>query len=283
VLSSATQELELLSGQLTCVVSTRAPKRRFAIRAGGHVILVRGTLFSVTRAEDETRIDLAEGAIEVVDAAETARGIRLVAPTRARIADGTLVAQVEVPAEPVVSMPPLLARFGELLSTLDATGELHVSSRPEGAAVTVNGAAVGRTPVVLRVDRGEHLVGLDMKGMAVHEETVVVSDRPASIVHTMSHRVKSSRRADQVLDSLHHHRTEIARCYERALKRRPDLEGTAELRIRVSADGSIAKARVVSGGLPPAVERCVARVARSWSLGRGDRAKVSVPVRFRGR
>ena len=77
-------------------------------------------------------------------------------------------------------------------------------------------------------------------------------------------------------------RARLTRCYNHALRLRPDL-GPAQFRLRVtlSARGEIVRTRLEGGEVPPSLEACVAEEAARWSFpAPGGPMSFVVPLSF---
>ena len=80
------------------------------------------------------------------------------------------------------------------------------------------------------------------------------------------------------------HLPQIRRCFQQGTKRRPDLSGRIEVRLRIAPSGEVADASVVSSTMgDEGVERCVAERARTWrfpAFGDGLVRRVHYPWTF---
>ncbi|MGZ3440132.1 MAG: AgmX/PglI C-terminal domain-containing protein, partial [Polyangia bacterium] len=76
--------------------------------------------------------------------------------------------------------------------------------------------------------------------------------------------------------------TQIRACYERRLKRDPQLAGTVSLKLRVGDAGQVTRVDVEQSTLPdPLVAECLRREAAGWSFEQGRNATVVYPFVFR--
>ncbi len=77
---------------------------------------------------------------------------------------------------------------------------------------------------------------------------------------------KSAGRApEQVMAVVNSHRAAINYCYQRALRKNPNLKGKISLRFVISPSGSVKDVKILSSTLnDPSVERCIISKIRSW-------------------
>ena len=72
-----------------------------------------------------------------------------------------------------------------LLSRAVAAGTVIIRSVPRGAAVTVDGQEIGRTPLRVRLDAGLHDLTIEGAGYKKHAETVSVPNKLLQYVATL--------------------------------------------------------------------------------------------------
>jgi hypothetical protein len=86
-----------------------------------------------------------------------------------------------------------------------------------------------------------------------------------------------------VLSVVHAGTDSLQRCYERALKQRPDLDGRLTMRLTLSADGQVREAqpRGQSAALPEALVACLRTVSGQWRFpATGSALTFDVPLRL---
>jgi len=70
---------------------------------------------------------------------------------------------------------------------------------------------------------------------------------------------------DAVSAVVNSHNDAIEYCYQRELKRTPDLRGEISVRFTIDTEGKVISAQIVSSSLNnPEVERCVLSRVRRW-------------------
>jgi hypothetical protein len=83
------------------------------------------------------------------------------------------------------------------------------------------------------------------------------------------------------------HQSELRRCYEQALRRRPDFGGGLTLRVVVGESGRVHQTRSVGAdeGVDPGFVACVGAQVRTWIFPRPTGGKVTfdLPVGLRTR
>jgi outer membrane biosynthesis protein TonB len=75
----------------------------------------------------------------------------------------------------------------------------------------------------------------------------------------------AGRLPEDVMKVINSHRSAIEYCYQRALRRDPNLKGKVSIRFVIRPDGSISDAKVFASTLNnPSVEKCIISKMRSW-------------------
>lgn len=91
----------------------------------------------------------------------------------------------------------------------------------------------------------------------------VMVEAPSELVGRGSR--SAYRSPEAIQEVLLEHNSAIRYCYERELKRNPNLKGKLSVRITVGADGHVTKAEIVNSTLNNArVERCILARIRLW-------------------
>jgi TonB family protein len=79
-------------------------------------------------------------------------------------------------------------------------------------------------------------------------------------------RRSTHRSPEAIYEVVYSHNPAIIYCYERELRKFPDLKGKISVRITISPDGSVKSADVVSSTLNnESVERCILARIRLWN------------------
>ena len=290
-------EVELRSGRLTNRVQQLAAAEHFVVRAAGYRVTVHGTHFEVAAANDSLSVMVAEGRVSVED--ET----------------GHVIANLHARDHFAVD-----AKFGMRLATRDPSGPAIPLEQPRGLGValedwplvtlldvealeslgltglTLDGS---RFPVsgelALRVPRGD--VTLIVERLTVAPQRIVLhvpaeglSLAPDALRKLLKQNNKpeaSAQKADidfqPVLSVVHSGTANLQRCYERALKQRPDLDGRLTMRLSVSAAGKVRQVqpRGTSAALPEGLVACLRTVSGQWRFpATGSALTFDVPLRL---
>lgn len=92
-------------------------------------------------------------------------------------------------------------------------------------------------------------------------DKVVVSNSEVAVEGGKS----AGRAPEQVMAVVNSHRAAINYCYQRALRKNPNLKGKISLRFVISPSGSVKDVKILSSTLnDPSVERCIISKIRSW-------------------
>jgi PEGA domain-containing protein/FecR-like protein len=272
-LNQVWHEVALARGIVANRVGKRKVGSRYAVVAGDREIRVRGTLFSVARADGFLEVTLEEGIVEVADIGSAAPPMRLVAPARIRLPDGASptgepAAQTTLDLRALVLAPPDHA----------VLGQLRIPG-PAGAAIAMDGQTIGQAPLALRLAKGPHVVRLEQLGYEPHEVTVTIGAEEVEISPTLVSKAAPRERLQQVAEMIRSQTPELRACYERSLKRtaRP---ARADLSLSVDRQGQILKLRAQTNVDDPTVAPCLERSARRWTFGPGPAVDVIVPLTF---
>ena len=77
--------------------------------------------------------------------------------------------------------------------------------------------------------------------------------------------VTGNRDPDEISVVINRHNTSIQSCYDRGLKRDPDLKGKLVVRFIITAEGRVKNVNLISSTLNnPRVERCIIGKIRRW-------------------
>lgn len=257
------------AGQLAAKVAQPA-----TVLAGTRLAEASEALFSVSRSAAEVVLSVAEGSVEVVDTVTSERR-RVTAPATLRWADGAPLSEGRAEALVPVTAPAVPA---QPWVRFDASG------LPAGTRVTLDGAALGHSPLVALVGAGRHRLGLTPPGQALTESWVdLVGDAPfvAALPEAPEGPPPSDEALARVQSDLLRHRPKLAACYEKWLKANPAASGTVELSLVVTAAGRVKAARVHGDALPKASADCLVRTAKGLSLSPlGAEAELEVPLVF---
>ncbi len=267
--------LEVVSGRVDSAVAHLGAGARYVVLAGGHSVEVRGTQFAVAWRDGAAEVELAEGAVEVTT--PSGERISLRAPTRWTSAG-------PVSGDPQVTVAR--AHRGA-----DRPWTLVTLAHPDLVRWEVDGTAIGAGSAQLLMRPGEHEVqGWDARGrpyagrLMVGMEPVAVEP---SVLTAQAPRARPGHLAPaEITAVLNRGRRQLARCYERSLRVRPEVRGRVRLRITVGASGDVQRVRVV--GADPtantALQECVATHAQRWTFPPpGGPVTFEVPFAFSAR
>jgi TonB family protein len=147
---------------------------------------------------------------------------------------------------------------------LSGISGIKSSGQPSGGKGRGKGGARGS-----RVTGGGGGIG-DMVAALTQAQTREVGKRTQKLVVSQSS-VKAEggksagRRPEDVLAVINSHRAAIEYCYQRALRRNPNLRGKISVRFVIRPDGSVKDVKIISSTLnDPRVERCIVAKIRSW-------------------
>ncbi len=90
---------------------------------------------------------------------------------------------------------------------------------------------------------------------------MVVSDSKIEVEAGKS----AGREPESVMSVVNSHRSAIEYCYQRALRKNPNLRGKISVRFVISASGSVKDVKVIASTLnDPSVEKCIISKIKSW-------------------
>ncbi|MFW6052238.1 MAG: AgmX/PglI C-terminal domain-containing protein, partial [Myxococcota bacterium] len=270
--------LLLREGRVSSRVGPDGAPARFEVQAGAVRVRVTGTHFAVRRQGDAVTVEVTEGAVEVAREGEALRLIR--APGRWSSVEASPEGDPRDPRAPV-GLSESADRWPVLrLHPPGAVRGLEVAGRPFRAA--------GR--LALRVPPGAQRVFL-LRG---RDERVPVDLTVGREGLSLSEAELSARLPEPVghlppgaiQETLRRIQPRLQSCYERAMRRRPDLHGRYRLEVRVGRSGVVQRARlsaVGDGDTPPAeLSQCVIDTLRRrpFPAPRGGPVSFEVPLRF---
>jgi hypothetical protein len=257
-LSPDAEILDLNRGHIGLQVQHRRAGQIFRVTTPGHSIEVRGTRFEVEREAGRTIVTVCEGAV-AVRAREGTGEHRVEHGQRAMFRDGNIHPASTRPAPARCLLPWLQA----------GDGLVHISGAR--AEITFAGVTLGPVPVALDAPSGRHRLELAREGVRQVRWIDVKPGEQSVEVPALD----LSPRAREIGAAVSTHSDEVRMCYERGLKRNPDLEGTPKLALRVQADGHVQRADLVASDLTDHdVEACIAGAAQRWVFPPGP------PIRF---
>jgi len=163
-------------GVLVASVLPGRKEPRFGVATSHGVVSVTGTVFSILAAADEVDVKVLRGEVRVSEPGQTAREVRSSQMT-------TLGSGVNEPLPSNVESA-LWQEVGMLEMLADAEGVLlNVDSVPSGALVTLEGTALGTTPLSATLRPGHRLLDLTLEGYApVRERLELAQDEVVSRV-----------------------------------------------------------------------------------------------------
>jgi hypothetical protein len=255
------------------------------VRTPEHIIRVHGTWFNVAIVDHGTQVEVLEGIVEVTDL-DGATSTMLTAPARATFGRGqsssvALSSREAMRLREAAEMN--LSPWPGLDAARAASGALMVASHPQ-ADLAVDGVYIGATPLELRRVFGRHLVELSRAGFVAQRHFVTVGKEPGELRLALARApVREPDTAPIEIESMVKRRgTQIRACYERRLKRDPQLSGTVSLRLSVGSAGQVTRVAVEESTIPdPLVAECLKREAAGWSFSVGRNATVVYPFVFR--
>jgi len=291
-LAPRAQELGLARGRIAVRVGPHQPGESMRVRAPDHDVTVHGTWFIVTVQPRGTGVDVLEGVVEVSAPTGDAASTRLPAPSHGSFLRGTGLASQERPltgreAQGLRGAGEMgLLGWSSLQALFDGHGLLQIASEPP-AQLVIDGVPFGASPLELRRPQGRHLVELSRAGFTTVRSWVAVGEVPGLLradLQPEERRVAEvAPDADEVKQVMAARRAHIRACYERALKRDPELAGTITLALRIGGAGQVLGSSVGTDTLHDSgVIDCLRREASGWLFERARNATVEVgPFVFR--
>ena len=124
----------------------------------------------------------------------------------------------------------------------------------------------------MRVRSGEHLLsGWDLRGRLFTTSLRVTGDMaldPEALRPEAAPRVRTGHLTnEELMTVVQRGRRNLQQCYSTALRRRPDLQPSLQIRVTVNHVGEVESARVLSSAPRlPEFERCLTNRVRAWSF-----------------
>ncbi|MFW6023810.1 MAG: AgmX/PglI C-terminal domain-containing protein, partial [Myxococcota bacterium] len=266
--------LRLETGRVSNAVDPAGTETGYRVEAGPYEVRATGTRFAVGHDGGLVSVDLTRGSVDVLRSGRRVESMRAPAgwssapPHRSQPVRQP-VALAEGSAEwPVLRLStPKRVRSWELGDqTFDVAGGLAMRL-PEGKADLVAIERTGR-----RIDL---TLDVDSAGLALSEAEVGAL-LPEPVGHLDSEAISTTLRSI---------RPSLQGCYERAMRRRPDLHGRYRLEVKVGRSGTVQRSRMRSddGDRPPnELTDCMSRVVhrRPFPEPTGGPVTFEVPLNF---
>ncbi|MDH5492895.1 MAG: AgmX/PglI C-terminal domain-containing protein, partial [Myxococcales bacterium] len=231
-------------------------------RAGPYRVEVRGTRFEIRREGDALAVSCQEGSVAILRA-EALLGL-LEGPATWSSAEALRAPALEL-ASPIRGL-----RMEELEWP---TLRLPALARIETWEIDGSRFAAG-AGLELRVPAGEILVlGWDREGRA-HQATLTILDEGSSLSEVDLRPRAASPPPNGILPReaivavVAQGRRALSRCFQRALKRRPDLRGGVSLRVTIGRSGQVRRVQVRAdeGGRHAALDACIQAQVERWTF-----------------
>jgi len=281
-LMSRTQQLELERGSVRLRLARLPAGGRFAVEARGVRTVVQGTVFNVAIAQSTVDVEVYQGLVRVEPTrggwtdveVPSGFGVRVpfdakVAPTISRLRGGHPTAHVH------------LVRWPDLARMMASTGLLTLESHPSGADLMLDSTLVGNTTLSLRGDPGRHLVELYQDGKLLDKRWVEL-EGPESKTIRIRPRDTMIRLPERIHRYIKQRAVQIRSCYERHLKRNPELSGKLTFRITIDANGEVTNTDLLTDTFGDSrVGQCAQIVIQRWAFPPGKAVQVVYPFIFR--
>lgn len=273
-IDEAGAEIEVLRGSLA-VRAGFSSESRVVVLAAGYRIEASTAVFDLVLSEEvpSLALEVREGELRVVG-----MGVDQVLTAPMRFAPPEAESSVLGESH----APPAMEPDGGVLVRVE---------RPSAVAWEVDGlgSIEGAGILAFRMQPGPlHLVSIDGLGRRtelsreVGPEGLLVAGEPlAPTAPTLRGYLDPSVINGVVRTSL----PNLQRCYEHALRMRPELGGGAlVVRVTVAADGGVLRTRIDGGDVPATLQACVTDAATSWTFpAPGAPVSFDLPLRFRAR
>ncbi len=281
----------VVDGQVDIEVSKRSRNQRFAVLAGGRVILVRGTAFRVTHHDGDVAVACEHGRVAVSSGGATVeigagQGLALddAEPLLGRAPHPLGDAEL---ASLVASRAAALPAWTDPATVLRTTAPLAVVA-PRARAVRVDGVVIGTGPVWMRVAPGRHLVDaerapgrfsparwVEVDGAASRPLVLADATPGGSPTGPAAGRRARKTELEQALDQ-----SRLRSCV-RALEKQGIAAGThVELEVGVDGAGAIRFLNITNTDLPARAAGCVRDAVAASRLGAGAAASWRHRIRF---
>ncbi len=300
--------LRIERGAVLSEVSKLAAAEKYLVRAQDLTVAVRGTAFQVSREPGRVRVELARGQV-LLTRDTTGEARWLVAPAAVEIPDGAALEGLPIGRE---LDPALLARLP--LGFADEGTEIvlaharasRITSSPAGARVLQNGGYRGETPLTLLIgDEAGQMLRLQAAGRkdldieVIQGSTPFYSLEPIAVTapatpaalpapprrpaspHIALEDPQVKVRREAMLFQVRTHLKELVQCYERAMKRNPQLSGSVTLSVVLEPSGAIKDVSARESQTDASFLDCAATSVRSWALpGTGEEESFELPLRL---
>lgn len=292
-LDSREIKLELRRGEVSQRVPPLRPGATYAVVAGDHEVRVHGTHFVVRRGAVGASVQLFEGEVAVHDrAGETVGSLHgagewHATPPEQRNPGGEPGAGPDSqPREQaglaLYSPLPFVSREGG--ATVAIPPFKRVARWRRGDSLLPGDLAfrillpLGQQTLVALLSTGEEVpVELD-----IGPQGLVLTHARLSRLLPRSGPVRGQLAPERLRSVLQAGQPRLQHCYERALRRFPDLQPSLSLRIDLGGTGGVRAVRVVKGEAPELLQKCVERVAGSFRFpAPGGPMTFDAPLRFR--
>ncbi len=264
--------LTLLKGRVSNEVSPLAHGSRYAVAAAAYRAEVRGTSFEVGLLSEVVDVAVHEGRVAVlrdgVTISTLGPGERFQsrgdapAPSDARRVIG-LSREGETA---VVELPELstVAAFWVEGTRLPASADIAMRWPPGALSLEIEDAVGRRYPMTLEVaTEGTRLEEAAIRRLMREADDARLGTLDPALISPVIRAAIPT----------------LKRCYERALKIAPKLEGTLTLSIRVAPDGHVARAEVRGQTeLPEALAHCIVTEVRGLMFPRPDGGPVQLEL-----
>jgi len=158
-------EVFLHQGALVASVSPRDVPRPFSVRTAAGRVGVRGTVFEVIAGASRVELKVLRGRVSVQREGAAERivfgnQVTVLREAEVRPLSGEERAALREAAQPLELFLP------------ERPATVSIGSRPEGAVASIDGVALGRTPLSVSLDAGERRLELALNGYGPRHETL---------------------------------------------------------------------------------------------------------------
>jgi ferric-dicitrate binding protein FerR (iron transport regulator) len=283
------QQLQLRQGKVYVKLAKLAPGQSFEVVAGGIRTSVRGTHFSVELGQETVDVEVFEGLVHVAPLDQRWVGIDVPEEHRVSVRiDGTRPTLQQLDHHGPLASTMNLIPWPSFPRVMAGTSLLSLASKPAGADLKLNNRMIGATDLRLRTPLGRHLVELWHGGKLLEKRWIEVKPQPAAVSmdireHMIRIRPRTVRLSRTLYQFIRHRTPQIRACYDRWLKRNPDLKGRLIFRINVDADGTVSETSLIRDTFAePKVGMCALHVIKRWRFPQRKEAETLVyPFNFR--
>jgi FecR protein len=288
-LRTRAQQLQLRQGKVYVKLAKLTPGQSFEVVTGGIRTSVQGTHFSVELGQETVDVEVFEGLVHVAPLDQRWVGIDVPAEHRVSVRiDGARPTLQQLDKHGPSASTMNLIPWPSFPRVMASTSLLSVASKPAGADLRLNNRLIGATNLSLRSPMGRHLVELWHGGKLLEKRWIEVKPQPAAVAmdireHMIKIRPRTVRLSRTLYQFIRHRTPQIRGCYDRWLKRDPDLKGRLIFRINVDADGTVSEASLIRDTFAePKVGMCALHVIKRWRFPQRKEAETLVyPFNFR--